>query len=56
MGTEKNTDAVQVRLLGGFSATYRGSEIIDSKHSVSQYASLMHHLWDLCFEVGQVAF
>ena len=39
-----NEEKLQVRLLGGFSAVYNGSEIIDSKHSVSQYASLMQLL------------
>ena len=39
-----NEEKLQVRLLGGFSAVYKGSEIIDSKHSVSQYASLMQLL------------
>ena len=33
-----------VKFFGGFSATYKGAEIIDSKQSVSQFASLMQLL------------
>ena len=34
-------EKIHVRLLGGFSAIYNGTELADSKHSVSQFISLM---------------
>ena len=40
----KKKDTVTVRLLGGFSAMYNGSDLIDSSHSVSQYAQTMQLL------------
>ncbi len=40
----KKKDTVTVRLLGGFSAMYNGSDLIDSSHSVSQYAQMMQLL------------
>ena len=42
---------LQVRLLGGFSATYKGTELADSKHSVSQYISLLQLMFHF-HEVG----
>ena len=35
------SEKLHVKLLGGFSATYKGVELADSKHSVSQYISLL---------------
>ena len=43
MGNKAET--IHVRLLGGFSATYKGKDITDSKHSVSQFATLMQLLF-----------
>ena len=42
MGTEK--EKLIVKFFGGFSASYCGAEVIDSKQSVSQFASLMQLL------------
>ena len=40
-GRLKSADKLHVKLLGGFSAEYNGTELTDSKHSVSQYISLL---------------
>ena len=41
---DNSSDVIRVRFLGGFSAVYKGKDITDSKHSVSQYATLMQLL------------